>query len=227
MNPDEFSKFSPMHAVVVLVCIAATAWLIRIARRLPEPARARFRFRLGLGIAAVQIAHNSYWIGYRGELDSALPLHLCDIAGVVATAAFLLPARPLRTLLYFWGIGLSSLAFIIPVLTAGPATMEFWSFWVSHWVVVGGAAYLVLVEGYRPTPRDLAVAIAVTIGYGLLMVPVNLALDANYMYVGRESPPAAFLGAWPLPRLPLLGLSAAVLLSAAYLPWLTIRGDAE
>ena len=225
MSLDEFSPYTPMHVGVVLVCVVATWQLIRMGRRLDAEDRARFRFRIGLVIAALQVGHNAYWLGLRGEIDTALPLHLCDLAGLVAAAAFLCPTRLLRTVLYFWGAGLSSLAFVIPVLTAGPATIEFWSFWLSHWAIVGGAAYIIAAEGYRPTPRDLGVAIAITIGYGLLMVPVNILLGANYMYVGRESPPAEFLGAWPFPRLPMLALGVVLLLSAAQLPWIRRRGE--
>ncbi|MEM8758203.1 MAG: TIGR02206 family membrane protein, partial [Planctomycetota bacterium] len=169
MNLGEFSSFSLMHAVVVFVITAASVALIRHAHRRPER-RHVIRRMLAVAFVAVQIAYHAYWLGVRGEVRTSLPLHLCDIAGLVAAAAFIFPTRLLRTLLYFWGFSLSSLAFVIPVLDRGPATMEFWMFWLSHWVIVGGAVYLVAVEGFRPTGRSLALAIAITIGYGLLMV---------------------------------------------------------
>jgi hypothetical integral membrane protein (TIGR02206 family) len=122
-------------------------------------------------------------------------------------------------LLYFWGVGLSSLAFVIPVLEVGPANLEFWSFWLSHWMIVGGAVFMTLALGYRPALRDLVIAAVVLVAYGLAMIPVNTALGSNYAYVAPESPPAAFLGAWPLPRLPLLGLSAVLLMILVWAPW--------
>jgi hypothetical integral membrane protein (TIGR02206 family) len=229
MNLASFSKFSAMHALVVVVLALATAGLVAAARRLDPAGRRRLRITMGLTALLVQAVHNGYWLLFREGSGNELPLHICDLSGLIATAAFLWPYRPLRALLYFWGIGLSSLAFIIPVLTAGPASFEFWSFWMSHWVIVGGAIYMILAEGYRPTRRDMLLAVGVLVGYGLIMTPMNIACGTNYGYTGPDSPPTAFAGPWPLPRLPLLVLAVVVLHAAVYLPWvlpgLRHRGD--
>lgn len=216
MNLETFSRFSVIHGVVVLVSIVLAALLIGYGKKQPSQGRRRLRLRYGWTALLLQIAHNTYWIVFREGSGNEWPLHLCDLAGFVAVAAFLTGSRPMGVLLYFWGSALSSLAFVIPVLTAGPATVEFWSFWLSHWVIVAGGVYLVLVERAMPTLRSAIVTALLTIGYGLLMIPVNEAMGTNYAYVARDSPPAAFLGAWPVPRLVLLGASVAVLVTVAY-----------
>lgn len=81
------------------------------------------------------------------------------------------------------------------------------------------AIYFVLAEGYKPAFKDLLFALAVTTGYVLALLALNIVIDANYGYVGRESQATEFLGAWPFPRLPLIFLGGAVLEIAAWLPF--------
>ncbi|MEM8756286.1 MAG: hypothetical protein AAGF47_00710, partial [Planctomycetota bacterium] len=55
----------------------------------------------------------------------------------------------------------------------------------------------------------------------------NAVLRASSGSRGPESPPAEFLGTWPVPRLPLLALSTAFLLTAAWLPWRLVPQRAD
>ena len=113
MNLETFEKFSLMHAIVVIVSALIVAIVVFLSRKIraKSPAKAD-RFRLGMGIAVVafQILHNIYWLFLRDngfDLYESLPLHFCDISGLVAAAALLFPLRKIVTLLYFWGVGLS------------------------------------------------------------------------------------------------------------------------
>jgi len=225
MNLETFEKFSLMHTIVVIVSALIVAIVVFLSRKIraKSPAKAdRFRFGMGIAVLAFQILHNIYWLFLRDngfDLYESLPLHFCDISGLVAAAALLFSHRKIVTLLYFWGAGLSITAFIIPVLTEGPAHLVFWTFWSSHLIIVGSAIYFVLAEGYRPAFMDLLFALAVTTGYVLALLAFDIAIDANYGYVGRESEATEFLGAWPFPRLPLIFLGGAVLEIAAWLPF--------
>ncbi|GAB5495370.1 MAG: hypothetical protein Phyf2KO_04500 [Phycisphaerales bacterium] len=180
------------------------------------------RFGAGIAVLVFQIVHNVYWLSLRQDgfsLEESLPLHFCDITGLIAAAALLFPDRRLITLLYFWGVGLSSTAFAIPVIVEGPAFLVFWTFWASHLIIVGGGIFFVLAEGFQPRFRDLLFSLCVTTAYVFFLLALNLAIGTNYGYVGRESPPTAFLGAWPVPRLPLLLLGGALLQTAAWVPF--------
>lgn len=143
------------------------------------------------------------------SMDESWPLHLCDIASWLTPFFMLSGRRWPKTLLFFWGIGLSSQGFFTPTLEQGVSDPFYWVFWLQHLGVVGGGVYLAVVDGYRPGLRDVVVAFAATVALGGLMVPINLGLDVNYMYVGNEIPerPTVIdhLGPWPL-RLVWLGL---------------------
>lgn len=225
MSLETFEKGSLVHAMVLAgsVVLVTLAVVIHRGSRRKSPAKADVYRRIaGVAVLLFEIAHIAYWLFLKAggfDLQESLPLHFCDISGLVAAAALLYPERRLVTLLYFWGVGLSSTAFIVPVVAEGPAHLVFWTFWLSHLIIVGGAVFFVLAEGYRPSFRDLIFALAVTTAYVLLLLALNVAAGTNYGYVGRESKPTAFLGAWPFPRLPLLFLGGAMLETAAWLPF--------
>ncbi|MEM9661188.1 MAG: TIGR02206 family membrane protein [Planctomycetota bacterium] len=221
MNLDEFNAFSPTHAITVVVLVGATLGIVAASRGLTVAERRRRRLRLGIAMLAIQSAYQIYWLVFRSDSGESLPLHLCDVAGAVAVAAFLIPTRLLQALLYYWGLGLSSLAFVIPVIESGPASAEFWFFWLSHWVIVGGAVYVVAVDRFRPAWRDLAVALAVMLCYGLLTVPLNTHWGSNYMYTGDHPmpTPGSLDIAWPFPRLVIFGAAAGLLMLAVHVPW--------
>lgn len=221
MSLHSFAPFSVMHAVIVLVFAIATAMVVRASRALDAAQRDRRRVRIGLVVLGVQVVYQCYWLIFRSGSGESLPLHLCDVAGAVTVAAFLLPIRPLRALLYYWGLGLSTLAFLIPVVESGPSSAEFWLFWISHWVIVGGALYLVLVDRFRPTWKDLGLAIVVMLAYGMLTVFLNHAWGSNYMYTGDHPMPTPgdLDIAWPTPRLLVFGAAAAALMLTVHLPW--------
>lgn len=225
MNLDTFEMGSLTHLLVLLVsvCVVGIAVFAQRRVRSKDESKAKsLRLFAGIVILVFEIVHVLYWLFFREggfDLQESLPLHFCDISGLIAAAALLYPDRRLVSILYFWGVGLSSTAFVVPVVTEGPGHLVFWTFWASHLVIVGGAVFFVLAEGYRPTFRDLLFAVAVTTVYVLTLLALNIALGTNYGYVGRESEPTAFLGRWPFPRLPLLFLGGALLETAAWIPF--------
>lgn len=226
MNADAFTPFSVVHGVVVAAVAVATTIVVALSRGLPSRQRDRRRKQIAVFIIAVQIVYQAYWLLLRRDSGESLPLHMCDIAGAVAVAAFVAPIRLFRGLLYYWGLGLSSLAFLIPVLEQGPASPEFWLFWLSHWVIVGGAVYLVAVDRFRPTWRDLGTAVALMLVYGIVTVFLNIEWGTNYMYTGDHPMPTPgdLDLAWPMPRLFAFGIAASLLMLAVHLPWIRRQG---
>lgn len=153
----------------------------------------------------------------RFDASQSLPLHICDIVPWIGAAALLFSIRSLRSLAYFWGIGLSVWALITPILSVGPAHLRYWLFWLGHGQIIGTAAYLVVVLKYRPRMRDLGVVAIATIVYVLAVLPVDFLFDADYGYVGRQSPTAP-LGPWPA-RVLIVLLAECLIFVLLILPW--------
>lgn len=164
-------------------------------------------------------------------LEYAVPLQVCDVASLLAPFMLLTSERRLRALVYFWGLGLSSQAFVTPIVRTGPATTEFWLFFIAHWMIVGGALYDTFGRGFRPTWRDFRFAVAVSLTYLALMFPFNIVTGFNIGFLGKPEPGdpvtiADALGPWPLRALwiVIIGIAAMAL---AMVPWTFVRRDAK
>ena len=219
-----FQPFTAFHALTVLACFAAMAAASGLGRRWRGTERERrFCNSWAYAVLAFQTLVSIYWLlPANFDLNYSLPLQLCDLAAFVAPLALLTQRRTLRTLLYFWGIGLSTQAFFTPIVTTGLASLHFWLFWIGHVVIVGSAIYDVAVRGYRPGAKDLAFASAFSVILTLAMVALNIALGSNYLYVGDSNPENPTLvdklGPWPMriPPMMALGLTVYVIIWAVW-----------
>jgi hypothetical integral membrane protein (TIGR02206 family) len=145
-------------------------------------------------------------------------LHICDLVVWCVPFALLLGSRWASSLLYFWGLGLSLLAFAAPILNEGPASLEFWLFWIGHTQIVGSAVYMVAARGYGPKVRDLLVAGGATLVYAAVIIPINVALGAGYGMLGPTETSQALFGPWPTNVVIVLVLEVLLFL-AIWLPW--------
>lgn len=221
---DVFVPFSGQHALVVVMCailIAAIAWF---GRAMPQAAEPALRRTLAAVAVCYWFAYNIWWNWHGVDLRTGLPLHICDLNGVVAPFALLTGQRWARATLYFWTSALTLQAFVQPTLTAGPASPVFWAFWTAHSIIATCAVYDIVVLGFRPSWRDLGRALAVSGAYVALVLPLDLQLGANYGFVGNpadasEVPPFIdALGPWPR-RAILLVVLAAFGFVVVLLPW--------
>lgn len=164
-----------------------------------------------------------YWLAPRNfELDVSLPLHVCDLVAWIGPLALLTQNRTLRALTYFWGLGLSSQAFLTPVLEEGAGTFRFWLFWLGHTQIIGCALYDVAALGYRPRWRDFVIVTIAGVVYIGAMLAINLPFGLNYGYVGRTTPDAPTLvdvfGPWPW-RIGVMWLIGEAGMAAMWLIW--------
>jgi len=231
--PVDFSPYTTLHLIAVVVAVALIAGLAVTGRRVRSSPRTEWSLRLawGLSILGAQVVTIAWWmLPAHFDPGVSFPLHVCDLAAILAVPALLLEARWLRTILYFWGLGLSTQAFLTPVITVGPGATEFWLFWIQHTQIAGSGVYLVAVLGYRPRLHDVAVMIGVSAAYIALVLAVNIPFELNYGYLGEISPEQPTLidrlGQWPLRLIPLLalGLGAYVLLWVVWPLGHRIRG---
>lgn len=225
---DTFAPFTIMHAVTLLWCAAVTCIVVWIglARR-NRGSELAFRHALGWFGLAFFVVHQIFWLTPpRLSPADSLPLHICDLNGIIAPLALLTAKRPLRSLLYFWGIGLSLQGLIQPVITDGPATMRYWFFFSSHVLIVGYAVYDLLVARFRPSFRDFRFALIASLVYVIAILPLDIVTGWNYGYVGNATPknPTVIdaLGPWPMRVFMLVGI-AVTGFAVMWLPWEIVR----
>lgn len=202
-NVADFRPFTPTHYITAglyafaMTMLVAAGLKLRGSPRQRQLERAWFWF-----VLAVQTFNVIFWsTPPRLELASSLPLHICDLAGIFAVFATLSWTRQhslaeqtsgftrtLATIMFFWGLGLSTQAFFTPVISQGPSTVRFHIFFLSHFTIVATPLYDFIVRGYRPAWRDLGVIVLVTAIFGAVMIPLNTATGWNYGYVGNSTP---------------------------------------
>lgn len=226
-----FEPFTIHHVLVLAVSAAIMGALIGVGRHWRGTGRERiWRRAWGAGIILTQTWTITWWL-LPGNWNpgASLPLHICDLAVWVGAVALLAPSRLAACIIYFWGLGLSSQAFFTPTLQQGFGEMEYWLFWVQHTQLVGVALYIVIVDGFRPTLRDLGAITLATLAYGVVMLAINVPLGLNYGYIGNAEPEHETviqrLGPWPL-RLIWMGLiveTVFVIMWAIWPLWLRLR----
>jgi len=215
----DFQPFSVHHAAVVCVSALIMGTLLAFGHRWRGTAKERLWRRLwGAGIVVTQIATITWWL-LPGNWDPgvSLPLHVCDLTVWVGALALLTPSRLAACIMYFWGIGLSSQAFFTPTLQEGAAQAQYWWFWIQHTQIVGVGLYVVIVDRFRPTLRDVGAITIASLAYLGLILAVNIPLELNYGYVGRAEPATETLiqrlGPWPLRLLWIVLIVEAVYLA--------------
>jgi len=202
----EFRPFTALHWITAGLCIASIIASTVLGIHWSGTARERvLRHTWAYIVLAGQVAAQVYFLWPPIRYDIALPLHICDVAGWIAGFALLTQKRWLRIMLYYWGIGLSTQAFVTPILRgegSGYATMYYWVFWMQHLMIVGSAIYDVAVLRFRPSWRDWAIGAAISSAYGACVFALNLLIGSNYLFIGRARPdnPTLIdhLGDWPL-----------------------------
>jgi len=229
MDLHRFEIGSPTHIATVLACVCLSVALALSGPRIRRhPGRERVARRaLVSGCLLVWIASSAmWWQASPFRWEQSLPLHFCNAANLIGAWAVATRHRLAQGLIYFWFFALCSVAFVMPFLFSGPATLWFWIFWAYHLFIALSVAWVLGVDRYRPGLRDAAVAFSWTLLYTGALFLLNLATGWNYGFVGPDRPnqPAAiaFFGPWPLRVLWMVLVTAALFLALA-LPW-RIRG---
>ncbi len=208
-----FIPYSGLHLATVSICALVVVALTMAGRILRTTHETTVRRALGIFGLLYWISYNIWWNRHAPDLAVALPLHICDLNGVIAPLALLTFNRWLRATCYFWTFTLTIQAFIQPELAFGPARPEFWWFWAQHTIIIACAVHDLAVLGFRPNWRDLGRAYAVSAIYLATVVPVNFLLGTNYGYIGNPPPPEKIP-----PFIDALGHGRCALLSSSYWP---------
>jgi hypothetical integral membrane protein (TIGR02206 family) len=215
-NPYKFEAFSHQHVLVLGVVGAACVTAAIIGRSVDAERRARFEPIAGVILLAIWCLGAMWdWTSPKATSRTALPLHWCDLTGILAGLVLLKPTRDTRAALHFWGICFSSIAFIMPVEKTGPAKIDFWMYFGSHAAILAAVVYDRVARRYLPSREDF-VRIAIATAFWVIAVtPFNMLLDANYAYVGMSTTHQRALvsafGEWPARLVPLYATSIGLM----------------
>ena len=193
--------FSFEHILTVTVSAAVITVLVTSARMRPGAWTVPAARALAILIAVNEISWFAveWWDGVF-NLQNDLPLHLCDVAALIAVAALWTGRQLLVELTYFWGIAGTANGVLTPDIGDHFPTYPFFQYFIQHAAIPGAALFLVV--GLRIYPRPWAAERAFGLSVGLLVLDAvaNLLTNGNYLFL-RSVPPGSnvldLLGPWP------------------------------
>ncbi|NHD16664.1 MULTISPECIES: TIGR02206 family membrane protein [unclassified Actinopolyspora] len=222
MNPlpagNTFAPYGPSHWTILGVVLVGALLLVWWGRRSGGVAFARgFACVLGVFALAMQVYRllPSQW-----NIGDSLPLHLSDLAWIVAVYALWSRRRWACSLTYYWGLTLNTQAMLTPALDSpGFPHVDFLDFWVQHTLVLWAAIYLTWGLGIRPDWRSYATTASATVAWVLVILGFNTLAGTNYGFLNAKPANPSLLdllGPWPW----YLGVELAVGLAAwALITW--------
>jgi len=181
---------------------------------------------LGFGIAVALIAQEAFKLWFHGILYDEpigryLPLHLCGASALLMSYVLVRRSYAGFEVGYFWGLGGSTQALLTPDIQAGFPTPVFLSFFIGHGLVIASVVFAIAAFRFQPTARSLLRTLWITLAYLAAIAPLNVLLDANYLYL-RQKPEQPsiidFLGPWPWYIATLVVVGAAIC-GALYAPF--------
>jgi len=224
----EFRNYGPSHlgALVVFVLGAILiVWVGRRQRGSDDGLRFSRLFALMIPVITVPLQILQLTPG-DWDLDSSLPLQLCDLAWMAAVYA-LWTHRPWAVgLTYYWGLTLTTQGIATPALLQDFPSTRYLMFWAMHFLIVWAAIYLVWGMALTPTWRVFRTAVAITAGWAVLIFTFNVVAGTNYGFLNRKPSTASlldFLGPWPLYVVVEISIVVAVWALMTW-PWVALRG---
>lgn len=220
-----------MHGWTIVVGLLGVVGVILLGRsgeRNDRTARCVLAFLCLAAFAYTQAA----WLTLDGDpdLDSGLPLHLCDLSAIIAGFALISRKPLLMVLTYFWGLAATVQALATPAISIGFPHPAYIAFFVQHFAIVAAALYLPIVMDWRadrPWWRGPWTAIRWINVYLVMAMVVNVWLGTNFGFTARKPVNPSLLdqlGPWPL-YLIWMEVLAAGLFSLLALPVLKRNKD--
>lgn len=187
--PD-FAVYSPSHWVVLGLLLLLIVALFACRGRIRSSVLAVKVIRYGLlGVLVLTEIALNLWYVLAGQWDikDTLPLELCSVSLLLSIVMLLTGSRRLYQILVFAGIGGALQAWLTPSLDFGYPHFRFFHFFIAHGAIILASLYMTWIEQYRPTWRSIGWAMLFLNVLALAVGTLNVAIDANYMFL-RSKP---------------------------------------
>ena len=225
--------FGPVHMDLLTACAAAGFIIIAATRLWATPAQA---YRVACVMALYTVlqefvdrAGHFYW--NHESLVQILPLQMCGVSVFAVPLMLVTRSFLLYEIMYFWGLGGPAVALLMPQVPFSFPNLLCITFFTSHALIIIGVLFATVVYGFRPTWRSYVKTTAFSLAYLAAMIPVNLLLKTNFLYICEKPRGASLLdamGQWPwyVPGMIALGMAIFALLYAPFQVLAWRRGPA-
>ena len=218
-----FRNYGSEHLFTVIASVLISIAIIYFAKKKLSPKHQKlFGFYLALIVLFSQLAKVVIKVQL-GVFDARtdLPLHLCNMMPFFVPIAMLMGKRIIWAVLFFWIMAGTFQSLFTPTLKQSFPHYEYWRYWIVHCGLVMLMLYGAIVLGFRLKWKDAILSAILLNVLALIIYFVDLALDANYLYL-RAKPPGKtmydLLGDWPTYILHLEGI-VVIFFTIIYLPF--------
>lgn len=196
---DGFEAYDSSHLAVLAIFVVGIAVVVLAGRRWRGTDVAVRVSRVGaVAVLAVTVPLQiAQLLPGEWDLDTSLPLQICDFAWMVAVHALWTQNRLTATLTWLWGTTLTLQGMLTPDLASPFPEPRFVMFWAMHVLIIWAAFWLVPGLGRWPSWRTYRQTLGITLGYLAAVFVVNIVLETNYGYVNRKPSRASALDLLP------------------------------
>lgn len=218
-----FELFGSGHIATLIILLLLIIYLFLI-RNASEKLKKSTRYT----IAIVMLGTETSWhiwniVNGTWTVQTMLPLHMCSVMIWLSGYMLITDDRRVYPFIYFLGIGGALQAVLTPESGSyGFPHYRYLQTVTSHGFLILSGIYMTVVEGLRPTWKDMGKVILYANIYMVIVFFINLALGSNYLFINMKPPTASvidLLPAWPyyIPFLEVIGFASFLIL---YLPFL-------
>lgn len=224
---ERFERYGPSHLTVLVIFAVGIVLIVLAGRRLRGSAvEQAVRRTFAVAILAITVPLQILqFTPDEWDLQTSLPLQLCDFGWLFAVHALWTRNRLSATITYLWGITLTTQGIFTPDLASDFPEPRFLMFWGMHLLIVWASFFVVLGLRILPTWHTYRQTIAITLAWAVTAYVFNVVAGTNYGYLNRLPKSASlldYLGPWPL----FVVLEIAIVAAAwalLTLPWVRRR----
>ena len=199
---NAFETFGTSHLVMLVVFILGIWPVVALGRRVRGTSHELRVSRVYAGLIpcftiplqVIDFLPGNY------DLQTTLPLQLCDFAWIAAVVALWTHRPTPVALTYYWGLALTTQALITPALNLDFPDPKFIAYWGMHLLIVWAAVFLTWGLGLHPTWRDYGRTVAITSAWAVTVFCFNVVVGTNYGFLNHKPATSILdlLGPWPL-----------------------------
>lgn len=216
-----FASFSQTHIFTLLISLGLLIILIATGRELSREQNLLIGRYLSVFLSLTVILFIVLHIHFeRFDIAVDLPLSICNLFAFMAPLIFWNPNPKRMEVVYFAVMSGTFQAIITPDLYVGFPTYGFFKYWISHVGLVIIVIHYLLSFQLRPRAKGIFITFLWLNLYLMIIVPINLLLDANYFYLMKKPINPSILdlfGPWPT-YLVVSEVLAMAFFAIAYLP---------
>lgn len=220
-----FELFNTDHLMgLLLVGLMSFIPLSYLIRRKDTDLNQRFAKSLGWTTLVYGIVKHFYGpLGLGEAWQIWLPLHMCQVANFLIAYALITGKRGLiNEVIYFWTFAGATMAMLTPDLLYGWPDPNYIMYVFTHGILILGALFFSLIEGFNPTTSSIWRVFKVSVLYMVVIFPINYLVggEANYLYLRYPPVVGSLMDVLPAPpgHIPFVMLVSYLLFWMVYLP---------